>query len=323
MILVTGATGLVGTHLIKELAKQNKSIRALYRKEIPVWSSDLNIEWVKADILDICALEEALAGVRKVYHCAAVVSFNPANKNQLQKTNVEGTANLVNACINTGVEKLLFVSSVAALGRIREDQPIDETMNWTPETSNSEYGKTKYLAELEVWRGMGEGLNVAVVNPVIILGAGDWNGGSSAIFKSAFNEFPWYTEGMSGFVDVLDVVRAMILLMESSRSGEKYIISGSNAYYKDVFTSIAKGFHKKPPHKKVNPLLAGIVWRLEAIKSLLTKKDPLLTRETAKTAQTKARFNNKKFLEHFPEFSYAPLADSIQRICTEFLSQKR
>ena len=190
MILVTGATGLVGSHLIKALVAQGRTVRALYRSEIPATPEASAIEWFKADILDIVALEEAMVGVQQVYHCAAIVSFTAKNKSALQHTNIEGTANIVNACLNAGVEKLLFVSSVAALGRIREDQAINETMNWSEETSNSEYGKSKYLAEIEVWRGMGEGLNVVVVNPVIILGPSDWKKGSTAIFKSAYDEFP-------------------------------------------------------------------------------------------------------------------------------------
>jgi nucleoside-diphosphate-sugar epimerase len=317
MILVTGATGLVGSHLIQQLVQNGEKVRAIYRSAIPFNQFGKNVEWVRGDILDILSLEDAMQNVVQVYHCAAVVSFNPSKISSLQKTNIEGTANVVNACINTGVKKLLFVSSVAALGRIREDKPIDESMNWTPETSNSEYGKTKYMAELEVWRGMGEGLDVAIVNPVIILGAGDWTSGSSAIFKSAFDEFPWYTSGMSGFVDVQDVVNAMVTIMQSSVSGERFIISGTNANYRDVFSMIAKYFQKKPAYKKVTPFLANIVWRLEAIKAIFTGKDPLLTKETAKTAQAKVSFNNNKLLQYFPAFGYTDMEKSIERICGE------
>ncbi|HJV20987.1 MAG TPA: NAD-dependent epimerase/dehydratase family protein [Sediminibacterium sp.] len=321
MILITGATGLVGSHLIQQLIQEGKSVRALYRSTIPSMKGSEAVEWVKGDILDTGSLEDATQEVDQVYHCAAMVSFLPSQKKVLNKTNIEGTANVVNACINTGVKKLLFVSSVAALGRIREDQSIDETMNWTPETSNSEYGKTKFMAELEVWRGMGEGLDIAIVNPVIILGAANWNGGSSGIFKSAYNEFPWYTEGVSGFVDVKDLVRAMTLIMQSPVSGERFIISGTNSTYRDVFTMIAKEFHKKPPYKKVTPLLAEIIWRLEALKAKFTGRNPLLTKETARTAQAKVSFNNSKLLKRFPEFSYTPLAQSISRICTEMLKK--
>ena len=317
MNFVTGASGLVGSHLIQSLVSKGEAVRALYRNSIPHFKGSEKVEWVKGDILDVVSLDYAIQGITKVYHCAAIVSFSPKQAGVMLQANIEGTANIVNACIEKKIQKLVYVSSVAALGRIREDAPVDETMNWTPETSNSVYGKSKYLAEMEVWRGMGEGLNVAIVNPVIILGAGDWNKGSSEIFKSAYDEFPWYTNGVSGFVDVMDVIDAMQLLMHSDVHGQRYIISGSNVQYKEVFTHIANAFGKKPPHKQVTPLLAAIVWRLEAVKGWLTGKTPLLTKETAATAQAVVHFDNTKFLKAFPSFSYRKLEETINRSCAE------
>jgi nucleoside-diphosphate-sugar epimerase len=317
MILVTGASGLVGSHLIQSLIEKGIIVRALYRQSIPSFKGAEKVNWVKGDILDFSTLNEAMQGVSQVYHCAAIVSFSPKQADVMLQANVEGTANIVNACIQHQIQKLVYVSSVAALGRIRQDAPINETMNWTPETSNSIYGKSKYLAEMEVWRGMGEGLNMAIVNPVIILGAGDWNKGSSEIFKSAYDEFPWYTNGVSGFVDVMDVVEAMQLLMKSEVNGQRFIISADNVSYQAIFNLIAKAFNKRPPSKKVTPLLAAIVWRLEAIKGFVTGKTPLLTKETAATAQAIVHFDNTKFLKTFPEFKYRTLQDTINRTCTE------
>ena len=317
MIFVTGASGLVGSHLIQSLLAKGKTVRAIYRHQIPSFKGNEKVNWVAGDLLDVSALTDAMEGATHVYHCAAIVSFSPSKAAMMIKANQEGTANLVNICLDQKVEKLVFVSSVAALGRIREDAPIDETMHWTPETSNSIYGKSKYLAEMEVWRAMAEGLNIAIVNPVIIFGAGDWNKGSSEIFKSSYHQFPWYTSGISGFVDVLDVVDAMQLLMDSPIIGERYIISAENLSYQTVFTKIANAFSKKPPSRKVTPLLAAIVWRLEAIKSLFTGKTPLLTKETAATAQAKVYFNNEKFLKAFPSFQYRSMDTTIQRVCAE------
>lgn len=317
MILVTGASGLVGSHLVTRLVADGKQVRALYRNTIPVFPGSGQVEWIQGDILDVISLEKAMQGITDVYHCAATVSFHPKNKTLLHQTNINGTAHVVDACIDAGIRKLLFVSSVAALGRIREDKPIDETMNWSEETSNSEYGKTKFLAEMEVWRGIGEGLDAVIVNPVIILGAGDWEKGSSGIFKSACNEFPWYTEGTGGFVDVQDVVKAMMLLMETDTTAARYILCGHNLSYRELFTAIAKGFGKRPPHKKVTALLSAIVWRIEALKSFFTGKEPLLTKETARTARAKVRFDNSRLLKQFAHFSYTPLSSSIERICAE------
>ena len=317
MIFVTGASGLVGSHLIQSLVAKGKAVRALYRHQIPSFKGAEKVNWVAGDLLDVSALTDAMEGATHVYHSAAIVSFSPSKAAMMIKANQEGTANVVNICLDKKVEKLVFVSSVAALGRIREDAPIDESMHWTPETSNSIYGKSKYLAEMEVWRGMAEGLNIAIVNPVIIFGAGDWNKGSSEIFKSSYHQFPWYTTGISGFVDVLDVIDAMQLLMDSPIVGERYIISAENVSYQTVFTKIANAFSKKPPTRKVTPLLAAIVWRLEAIKSLFTGKTPLLTKETAATAQAKVYFNNEKFLKAFPSFQYRSMDTTIQRVVAE------
>jgi nucleoside-diphosphate-sugar epimerase len=317
MILVTGATGLVGSHLVTQLVLEGKQVRALYRSSIPNITGAEKVDWFQADILDLMALGAAMEGITEVYHCAAIVSFSTKGQEAMHLTNIEGTANIVNESLEAGIKKMVFVSSVAALGRIRTDQAINETMNWTEETSNSEYGKTKYLAEMEVWRGIGEGLNAVIVNPVIILGSGDWGKGSSAIFKSAYDQFPWYTEGRSGFVDVLDVVAAMQALMESDIHSQRFILSGANLSYRNVFNMIANGFGKKRPHLKVSPLLAEIVWRLEGIKSLFTDKQPLLTKETSRTARAKVDFDNGKLLKALPSFVYRQPADSINRICAE------
>ncbi|WP_243745702.1 NAD-dependent epimerase/dehydratase family protein [Segetibacter sp. 3557_3] len=316
-ILVTGGTGLVGSHLIKALLRQGEKVKALYRNNVPENSYGEGVQWVKGDILDIISLEEALTDVRQVYHCAAIISYNPAKVRDMFRVNIEGTANVVNACLASDVEHLCFVSSVAALGRNKVGQPVTEEMYWSEETNNSNYGKSKYLAEMEVWRGVGEGLRAVVVNPSIILGAGDWTKGSSGIFKSAYNEFPWYTEGVTGFVDVEDVVKIMTELVGLGLSGERFIISSENVPFKDVFTAMAKSFGKRPPHKKVNPLIAGIVWRVEKIKSLINHTDPLLTKETATSAQAVVRYDNSKLFKFLPGFKYRPVEQTIARVCAE------
>jgi nucleoside-diphosphate-sugar epimerase len=320
MVLVTGGTGLVGSHLLRELARQNTAVKALYRTEVPLIAGGDDIQWVKGDIFDTVLLHEALQGVQQVYHCAGMVSFNPKQKELLYKTNVEGTANVVNSCLAAGVEKLVHVSSVAALGRLRQNTTVNETMTWTEETSNSEYGKTKYLGEMEVWRGVGEGLDTVVVNPSIILGAGDWEHGSAGIFKNVYNEFPWYTNGVTGFVDVADVVKAMQMLMNSNVTGQRFILSAENLAYHKLFTEIANCFHKKPAYKRVTPFMAGLVWRIEATKGAFTGKSPLLTKETAKTAQAKVYFDNSKLTKYFPDYNYTPIKTTVQRICNELKS---
>lgn len=315
MILVTGGTGLLGKELITQLLNEGKLVRAIYNRSALGDFKSQNLQQFQCDILDVVGLEEAMKGVEQVYHCAAIVSFNPKRRQEMFKINIEGTANVVNAALDAGVKKMVYVSSVAALGRIRESEAINETMNWTEETSNSSYGQSKYLAEMQVWRGIGEGLNAVMVNPVIILGPGDWNSGSSQIFKSVFEEFPWYATGTTGFVDVRDVVKAMTQLMNSDISAERFIISAENRTYSEVFNLMAKAFDKKPPHKKVTKTLTKIVWRLEAVKSFFTGKDPLITKETAATALAKVNFDNSKLAKFLPGFKYRKIEDSIADTC--------
>jgi len=313
-ILVTGAAGLVGNELVNQLLDKGFNVKAVYNST-PISISHPNLEIIQCDILDVVRLEEIMDGITQVYHCAAIVSFDPKDKYRVLKINVEGTTNVVNACIDAGVKKLVHVSSVSALGRIRNGQTVSEKMNWTPETSNSIYGKSKYLGELEVWRGLAEGLQTVIVNPSIILGADNWETGSTALFKTVYNEFKWYTEGVSGFVDVRDVAKAMILLMNSEISGQRFILNGECLSYKELFFSIAKCFGKKPPQKKVTPFLAEVVWRMESLKTLFSRKKHLLTKETARTAQTKIYYDNSKIVKALPGFTFTKINDTIERTC--------
>lgn len=315
MILVTGGSGLLGSELIKQLLAQGSHVRAIFNKTpLPDFQS-ANLQQFQCNILDVIGLEEAMKDVQQVFHCAAVVTYDPSRKRELFKINIDGTTNVVNASLNTGVKKLVHVSSVSALGSIRENGPVNEGMSWTEETSSSNYGQSKYLSELEVWRGIGEGLDAVMVNPAIILGEGDWSAGSSQIFKSIHDEFPWYTEGTNGFVDVRDVAKSMIALMESNISSERFIICAENKSYREVFNLIADAFGKKQPYKKVTPLIAKIVWRLEAVKSLLTGKKPLLTKETSATAMAKVNFGNDKLLKFLPDFRYRKIEETITHTC--------
>jgi nucleoside-diphosphate-sugar epimerase len=322
--LVTGAAGLLGVYLIRELLKTNEPVIAIYRSKIPPQLSpeeQAQVTWIQGDILDVLFLAEVMEDCDKVYHCAGLVSFSPKRVKDLYKINVDGTANIVNACLAAGVSKLIHVSSVASLGRKRNGQTVTENVKWDDNANPSVYGKTKYLGELEVWRGIAEGLNAVIVNPVIILGKGDWHSGSGATFKNAYNEFPWYTEGSSGFVDGEDVAKAMVMLMDSEITAERFILSAENWTYRGLFTAMAKGFGKKPPSRKVTPWLAALVWRLEAIKGWITGQDPLLTKETAETAQQTVKFDNTKIIKALPGFSFKPLQQTIEESCSYYLSK--
>jgi nucleoside-diphosphate-sugar epimerase len=313
-VLVTGASGLLGEELINQLLNNGQEVIALVHNN-PIQIKHPLLQVIKGNIFDVLLLDDLVGQVKQVYHCAGIVSFSAKQKEQMIKVNIEGTANVVNASLTNNEIKLVHVSSVSALGRIREGEKINEKMNWTEETSNSFYGHTKYLGEMEVWRGIAEGLNAVVVNPTIILGGNRWDSGSMAIFKTAYEEFKYYTEGVSGFVDVHDVAEAMILLMNSSISGERFILSGENKAYRDIFSLIATNFNKRPPKKKVSPALAEFVWRLQAVKSLIFGTKHLLTKETARTAQAKVYFDTQKILNALPGFSFTEIDKTIRKAC--------
>ena len=309
----------MGSELIRQLLSRDYQVRAIYNKTpLPDFQSN-QIQQFQCDILDIIGLEDAMQDVTEVYHCAAIVTFDPARKRELFKINIEGTTNVVNAALIAGVKKMVHVSSVAALGRIREDGPVNESMNWTEETSNSAYGQSKYLGEMEVWRGIGEGLDAVIVNPSTILGYGDWNNSSCAIFKSAYDEFPWYSNGVNGFVDVEDTARAAVLLMESGISNQRFIINGDNWSFRELFNTMADAFGKKRPHRAATPTLSAIAWRIEKVKSLFSGKPSLLTKESARIAQTTTYFNNRKLCDALPGFAFTPLDQSVKNACNHYL----
>lgn len=318
MIFVTGGTGLLGSYLLRDLVARGKKVRALYRTAIPATDWAASVEWIQGDILDPVLLAASMQGVQEVYHCAAVVSFNPHKRREMMKVNVEGTANIVNAALENGMPRLVHVSSVSALGRRYHDEPVSEASKWEEAKDYSQYGRSKYFAEMEVWRGISEGLSAVVINPSLILGAGNWNDGSSAIFKKAWEEFPWYSKGGGGLVDVRDVVAAMTALMKSDITAERFIINAENWTFRKLFTQMAHAFGKKPPYKKAPPAVIALLWRLEKVRNFFTGQEPLITKETAHTAQRTVIYDNSKLLKFFPEFRYTPVQQSIEAHCREY-----
>lgn len=324
MIVVTGSTGLVGSALLRQLIQRNEgSIVALYRTTKPVLLSkeeQAQIQWVQGDILDTSLLYDLMKGCKQVYHCAAVVSFHPDRKKMMDAINVQGTANVVNAAIENNVTKLLHVSSVAAIGRSRTGEPVSEKNKWQEDTGRSHYALTKHHSELEVWRGIGEGLRAVIINPSIILGEDTWEDGSAALFKKAYQEFPWYTNGATGFVDVRDVAGIMIELMQRDIHSERFIVSNEHLTYRELLTKIAGAFGKKPPRHKAQNWMISLLWRLEQMQSFFSKEEPVITKETARTAKLIQQFDNTHLRNTLPDFRLTPIDETIRRT-VEFLTK--
>ena len=327
MILITGTTGLVGSHLLRRLLAVDKAtkIRALKRANSNMdLVSDLAdvaaVEWVDADILDTEALYEAMEGVEVVYHCAALVSFVPSEASQMRRANEEGTANVVNMALERGVKKLLYVSSIAAIGRSSQTKHIKEATEWEDNPMNSNYAISKYLGEQQVWRGMAEGLDVLVVNPSVILGEGDYGRSSGRLFGRVYEGLRFYSKGRTGFVDVLDVVDIMAKLMERNIKNERFILNAENVTYRTFFEKVAAVLGKKAPTIEAQAWMAALAWRLEKIKAMFTKKTPLITKETARTAQATYFYENQKIKKAL-NYTFRPLDETIGRVGTDFLKK--
>jgi nucleoside-diphosphate-sugar epimerase len=322
MILVTGGTGFLGAYIIKNLIKKGHAVRAIRRASPLPFFIDKTIrdkvEWVDGDVLDVVLLGEAMQGVDAVIHSAAIVSFTSDNRNEMYKVNIEGTANVVNAALEAGVRRLLHVSSVAALGRTSSASTVTEEKKWEDNKNNTHYAITKHGAELEVWRGFAEGLEGAIINPSTILGFGNWQGSSCAIFKNGYKNFPWYTKGVNGFVGVEDVAEAAVQLLLSSINEKRFIVNAENRSFQSLLNTMAEGFGKKPPHRYAGAGMSEVAWRVESLKSFFTGSKPLLTKETAKVAHSQTSFDNTALLNALPGFSFTPLDTVIKTACAQY-----
>jgi dihydroflavonol-4-reductase len=326
MVLITGGTGFIGSYIIRQLILTGHQVRAIRRStsKLPFYlPEDLlaRVEWVEADVLDLQSIGEAMHGVDSIIHSAAIVSFQQKDREEMYKINVDGTANLVNLALENNIRRFLHVSSVAAMGRTQQGETVTEKKQWQESTTNTHYAISKYKAELEVWRAAAEGLEVVVINPSTVLGYGDWNTTSCALFKTAYKEFPYYTTGVNGFVYVEDVADAAVRLLDSDIKNERFIINGDNWSFQSLFNAIADGFHKKRPQIHATPFLSSIAWRAEKIKSLFTGSPSLLSKETAKIAQTKTYFDNRKVIDALAGFRFTPLEDAIKASCDSYLKR--
>jgi len=327
MILLTGSTGLLGSHLLSMLNDSGQMVRALVRrypnpdaiKALGLRYPHL-VEWVIGDVLDVVSVARAMKGVRRVFHCAAFVSFRSEDRARILNVNVKGTTNMVNLALDEGVDYFVHVSSIAALGSKVGQYMTDEGEPWDDVPKGSVYGQSKYLSEREVWRGIGEGLPAVIVNPSVILGPGDWTKGSSALFKSVWEGLKYFTLGINGYVDVRDVAKAMLFLNNKEIIGERFVLNGSNLDYKTLFEMIAKALKCPPPVRYVTSFEGEIAWRLYALKSLFSKSAPLVTKETARAAQRIYRYSSEK-IERLG-FNFTPIEITIEDTAQRFVSER-
>lgn len=335
MILVTGANGLLGSHLLFNLLNKGLKVRALIRNEkskgdikkvFGYYSDEAEtvlekIEWAYGDVTNWDEVAASVEGITQVYHTAAMVSFHKEDFSAMQDVNICGTENIVNACLDHPGIRLCFVSSIASLGSMLNGNPIDEETYWDQEAEHSNYAITKYYAEMEVWRGFSEGLKGIIVNPSIILGPGNWERSTSGIFKLAHEGLSFYTEGINGFVDVRDACECMVGLMNSELTEQRFILNADNFAYKEVFDRAAREFGKKPPSHKASSLMTEVAWRLDAIRCFFTGSKPTLTRLMSKSSHAKTYYSNQKVSEMLG-YTFRPLSETIRDFCSFFLADR-
>lgn len=323
-VFITGATGFLGSYLAKLLVQKGEEVHALKRKNSPmnlVQSVSDQLIWHEGDVNDMGSLHEAMSGCQQVYHTAAIVSFNPKDREKLFKVNIEGTENVVNTALELGIEKLLHISSIASLGRTKTTTHIDETNSWEDDPLNTNYAISKFKAECEVWRAQEEGLNTVILNPSLIMGTGFWDRGTARIFANVYQGLKYYPTGGNGYVGAVDVARASYELMNSPITGERFIVNAANWSHQEALTKIAKALGKNSPSIAATPFLLGLAWRLDWLKSKISGKEAFLSRETAKTSSHRFYYDSSK-LQKAIGFEYTPMDIILQNTANDFLKWK-
>lgn len=320
---VTGANGLLGSFIIRKLIEEGEPFVAFKRA-----NSDISlledvqdrIEWRDLDVLDPVMIEEALEGISAVIHTAAMVSFNPRHASAVSSANTAGTRNLVNTSLACGVKRLVHISSVGALGRMKGQTLIDEENKWIEDAHHTTYATSKYLAELEVFRGQEEGLSTVVLNPSVILAPADWNKSSAQLFKYVWDERLFYIDGSLNYVDVRDVAAAAVALLKSGMENERFIVNAGAVPFKEFFDGVARRFGKKPPMIKVSKNLLKIVSGIESVRARIRRSEPLITGETARLAGTYFQYQNIKLKKAF-HFEYHPLDETLDWCCQYYMQK--
>lgn len=323
MIGVTGANGLLGSYVIRKLIDEQETFVAFKRKssDTSLLSDVQNrIEWRDLDILDPVAMEDSLQGVSAVIHAAGMVSFNPRRATLIARVNTEGTRNLVNACLANDIRRLVYVSSVAALGRTKGHTRIDETNKWVDNASHTDYATSKYYGELEVFRGQEEGLSTVIINPSVILAPADWTKSSARFFKYIWDERPFYIDGSLNYVDVRDAAAATVALLKSGMENDRFILSAGMVSFKDFFDAVAARFGKKPPMIKLSRNFLKIVAIGEALRARIGRTEPVITPETARLAGTFFQYENKK-IKKLLGFEFRTLESSLDWCCRYYMQK--
>lgn len=322
MILLTGATGFLGSQVLRDLLKAKIPVKALKRKTSIIPSGLQDANWVDGDVGDYFEIEKLLSDVDTIIHSAAIVSFLPSERKKMMQCNVEGTANIVNAALATKVKRLIHVSSIAAIGENDDKSPSTENTEWKFSPKSSGYSVSKYLSENEAWRGSEEGLDVLVVNPSIIIGpTHNWRSGTGALFRKVQKGLTHYPMGTVGWVDVRDVSRAIVALYNSKIVNQRYILNATNESYKNVFTEMATNLDMPIPMKPLTPLKIRFLVIYDGIRSVLLNKNKRFTKNNMNSSSKTLTFSASK-IEKELAFKFTPLSQTIAETCSALIASK-
>lgn len=324
-ILITGANGLIGSYISRQLLKNTAhDIYAIKRasSNLTLLETVSNkIKWIEGDLRSLEKIESQLAGMDLIIHTAGIVSYHKEDIQLMYQVNHHSTRELVNLCLTHGIKDFIFLSSVSAINHGRPDLTIDESSRFTEGSHNTDYGKSKHLAEMEVWRASQEGLNVSVLNPSIVLGAGIWANSSLQMFKQVWDGMPLLTPGSNGFVDVRDIAKVCEQLIEKGIDGQQYVLHAENKTYEEIISTISNGLNKKIPKKYLSKNMIPFLVAFEKCRSFLLRKRPLLTSIALEKSLERQKYNGSKMTSELG-ISYRSIDQSLQESCQAFLQSK-
>lgn len=323
-VLLTGATGFLGSYVARLLIEKGYEVIAIHRQSSRfelVREVKSKIEWIECDLEELPILEEIIKRVDVVVHCAALISFQPQDNNLMYKINVEATRDLVDLSLANSVERFVYISSIAALGRHKNDEILDEKVEWQDGPLNTNYGISKQLGEREVWRGSAEGLNVIILNPSLIIGTGFWLEGSPALIANAQKGYPFYPKGSTGFVDVRDVAKLCVDAIKSNISAKRIIVSAENITYLKFFSILAKEFEKRRPSIALSQGWIAIAWRLDLLLAKILRRKRMFSKESLDAASRRGCYDNSLSKEIF-DFQYRSIASSLNEMAIVYTNSR-
>lgn len=314
--LVTGASGFIGSAVVRKLLARGREVRCCVEPGADRRNLDgLAVEIVEGDVNDRQRIGDALRGCDVLYHLAAIYKLWMKDPSLIYEVNVEGTKTVLWAAYKAGLRKVVYTSSIAAVGMRPDGQPADETTAFNMWEESNAYIRSKWLSERDALRFAAEGLPLTIVNPSFPFGERDIGPTPTGKFvvQALRGQVPGYMEGGFNCVDVEDVAEAHLLAEERGRVGERYIAAGHNVTYKDFYETVARIAGLKAPRRKLpGRVMWALGWAMEQYAERVSHKEPLMTYKAARWASRNVWFDNAKARRELG-MPLTPIEDTIER----------